>query len=139
MYLSRQFEEVGGEMYTRGQVRGFLHLYIGQEAIATGAISQPKLSQIGPEIIYIWPKMIRIGPKMSTRRRQENSLVKYVVLAAEPSKSIGLAALLGHFSQPNRGFERFSNVKARKIRIFFHSVRCLFFLRSLKNRLNFPA
>ena len=40
MYLIRQFEEVCGEMYTRGQVRGFLHLYIGQEAIATGAISQ---------------------------------------------------------------------------------------------------
>lgn len=27
-------------MYTRGQIRGFLHLYIGEEAIAVGAISQ---------------------------------------------------------------------------------------------------
>ncbi|MBT4514456.1 MAG: pyruvate dehydrogenase (acetyl-transferring) E1 component subunit alpha, partial [Chloroflexi bacterium] len=40
MYLIRQFEEKCGEMYTRGQVRGFLHLYIGEEAIAVGAISQ---------------------------------------------------------------------------------------------------
>ncbi len=40
MYLIRQFEEACGEMYTRGQVRGFLHLYIGEEAIAVGAISQ---------------------------------------------------------------------------------------------------
>jgi pyruvate dehydrogenase E1 component alpha subunit len=40
MYLIRQFEEVCGEMYTRGLVRGFLHLYIGEEAIAVGAISQ---------------------------------------------------------------------------------------------------
>ncbi|MCH7906579.1 MAG: pyruvate dehydrogenase (acetyl-transferring) E1 component subunit alpha [Chloroflexi bacterium] len=40
MYLIRQFEEVCGEMYTRGLIRGFLHLYIGQEAIAVGAISR---------------------------------------------------------------------------------------------------
>jgi pyruvate dehydrogenase E1 component alpha subunit len=40
MYLIRQFEEVCGEMYTRGQIRGFLHLYIGEEAVAVGAISQ---------------------------------------------------------------------------------------------------
>ena len=40
MYLIRQFEEVSGEMYTRGLVRGFLHLYIGEEAIAVGAVSQ---------------------------------------------------------------------------------------------------
>lgn len=40
MFLIRQFEEVCGEMYTRGLIRGFLHLYIGEEAIAVGAISQ---------------------------------------------------------------------------------------------------
>ena len=39
MYLIREFEEACGEMYTRGLVRGFLHLYIGEEAIAVGAIS----------------------------------------------------------------------------------------------------
>ena len=39
MYLIREFEERAGEMYTRGLIRGFLHLYSGQEAVAVGAIS----------------------------------------------------------------------------------------------------
>lgn len=39
MYLIREFERRSGEMYTRGHIRGFLHLYSGQEAIAVGAIS----------------------------------------------------------------------------------------------------
>lgn len=37
--LIRRFEEKTGEMYTRGKVRGFLHLYSGQEACAVGAIN----------------------------------------------------------------------------------------------------
>ena len=39
MYLIRQFEEACAEHYTTGNIRGFLHLYIGQEAVAVGAIS----------------------------------------------------------------------------------------------------
>jgi pyruvate dehydrogenase E1 component alpha subunit len=39
MYLIREFEERAGEMYTRGLIRGFLHLYSGEEANAVGAIS----------------------------------------------------------------------------------------------------
>ncbi len=39
MYLIRKFEEACGEQYGRGNIRGFLHLYIGEEAIAAGAIS----------------------------------------------------------------------------------------------------
>ena len=38
MMLMRRFEEKTGEMYTKGNVRGFLHLYTGQEACAVGAI-----------------------------------------------------------------------------------------------------
>lgn len=38
MYLIREFERRSGEMYSRGLIRGFLHLYIGEEAIAVGAI-----------------------------------------------------------------------------------------------------
>jgi pyruvate dehydrogenase E1 component alpha subunit len=38
MMLIRRFEEKAGEMYTKGKVRGFLHLYTGQEACAVGAI-----------------------------------------------------------------------------------------------------
>jgi pyruvate dehydrogenase E1 component alpha subunit len=39
MMLIRRFEEKTGEMYTKGKVRGFLHLYTGQEACAVGAIN----------------------------------------------------------------------------------------------------
>jgi len=39
MMLIRRFEEKAGEMYTKGKIRGFLHLYTGQEACAVGAIN----------------------------------------------------------------------------------------------------
>jgi pyruvate dehydrogenase E1 component alpha subunit len=39
MLLIRRFEEKCGEMYTRGKIRGFLHLYTGQEACAVGALN----------------------------------------------------------------------------------------------------
>lgn len=39
MYLMRKFEEVASEMYIRGKISGFTHLYIGQEAIAAGVMS----------------------------------------------------------------------------------------------------
>jgi len=39
MVLIRKFEEQAGEMYKVGKIGGFLHLYIGQEAVAVGFIS----------------------------------------------------------------------------------------------------
>jgi pyruvate dehydrogenase E1 component alpha subunit len=39
MMLIRRFEEKAAEMYARRRIAGFLHLYIGQEAVAAGAIS----------------------------------------------------------------------------------------------------
>lgn len=39
MLLIRRFEEAGGRLYMQGKIRGFLHLYIGEEAIAVGSIS----------------------------------------------------------------------------------------------------
>lgn len=39
MMLIRRFEEKSAEMYTKGKIRGFLHLYIGEEAVATGVIN----------------------------------------------------------------------------------------------------
>jgi pyruvate dehydrogenase E1 component alpha subunit len=39
MLLIRRFEERSAEMYTMGKIGGFLHLYIGQEAVGVGAIS----------------------------------------------------------------------------------------------------
>src|SRR5690606_24939829 len=37
MILIRRFEERSAEMYTKGKIRGFLHLYIGEEACAVGS------------------------------------------------------------------------------------------------------
>src|SRR5690349_20260861 len=39
MALIRRFEEKAAEMYAMGKIGGFLHLYIGQEAVAVGATS----------------------------------------------------------------------------------------------------
>lgn len=39
MLLVRRFEEKAAEAYSRGKIGGFCHLYIGQEAVAIGAIS----------------------------------------------------------------------------------------------------
>ena len=38
MLLIRRFEEKCAELYSLGKIRGFLHLYIGEEAVAAGAI-----------------------------------------------------------------------------------------------------
>ncbi len=44
MLRIRRFEEKSAEMYSLGKIRGFLHLYIGEEAIAVGA-----MQALGPE------------------------------------------------------------------------------------------
>jgi pyruvate dehydrogenase E1 component beta subunit/2-oxoisovalerate dehydrogenase E1 component len=38
MAVIRRFEEKCAELYTAGKIRGFLHLYIGEEAVAVGAM-----------------------------------------------------------------------------------------------------
>ncbi len=38
MYLQRRFEERAMQMYQKGKFGGFLHLYIGQEAVSTGTV-----------------------------------------------------------------------------------------------------
>ena len=38
MLRVRRFEEKCAELYTREKIRGFLHLYIGEEAVATGVM-----------------------------------------------------------------------------------------------------
>jgi len=38
MLFIRRFEEKSAELYSLGKIRGFLHLYIGEEAVAVGAI-----------------------------------------------------------------------------------------------------
>lgn len=39
MLLIRRFEEKAAEMYTMNKISGFCHLYIGQEAVAVGALA----------------------------------------------------------------------------------------------------
>jgi pyruvate dehydrogenase E1 component alpha subunit len=36
MVLGREFEEMCAQMYYRGKMFGFVHLYSGQEAVSTG-------------------------------------------------------------------------------------------------------
>jgi pyruvate dehydrogenase E1 component alpha subunit len=38
MILIRRFEEKSAELYTKEKIRGFLHLYIGEEAVAVGVM-----------------------------------------------------------------------------------------------------
>ena len=42
MVLIRRMEENAAELYQQGKIGGFLHLYIGQEAVSTGLISARK-------------------------------------------------------------------------------------------------
>jgi len=48
MLLQRRFEERSAQMYGRQKIGGFLHLYIGQEAISTGSVYalQPGLDSV---------------------------------------------------------------------------------------------
>lgn len=39
MMLIRRFEEKSAELYTKEKIRGFLHLYVGEEAVAVGVIN----------------------------------------------------------------------------------------------------
>ncbi len=39
MVVIRRLEERAAELYQQGKIGGFLHLYIGQEAVSTGIIS----------------------------------------------------------------------------------------------------
>lgn len=39
MYLMRRFEEKAGQLYGMQKIKGFCHLYIGQEAVVAGAMS----------------------------------------------------------------------------------------------------
>lgn len=45
MLLQRRFEERAAQMYGRQKIAGFLHLYIGQEAVSTGSVSAINVGQ----------------------------------------------------------------------------------------------
>jgi hypothetical protein len=52
MLLGREFEEMCAQMYYRGKMFGFVHLYSGQEAVSSGAGSEGGTSR-GTEL-YRW-------------------------------------------------------------------------------------
>ena len=45
MLLQRRFEERCRQMYQRQKISGFLHLYIGQEAVSTGSVAAIRLGE----------------------------------------------------------------------------------------------
>jgi pyruvate dehydrogenase E1 component subunit alpha len=45
MLLQRRFEQRAGQMYGKQEIAGFLHLYIGQEAISTGTATAIQIGQ----------------------------------------------------------------------------------------------
>src|SRR5262245_37277299 len=42
MFLIRRLEEEAARAYAEGKIGGFLHLYIGQESVAVGAVAALK-------------------------------------------------------------------------------------------------
>ena len=51
MLLIRRFEEKAGQLYGMGQIAGFCHLYIGQEAVVIGC----KASMVEGCLLYTSP------------------------------------------------------------------------------------
>lgn len=81
MLLMRRFEEKAGQLYGMGQIGGFCHLYIGQEAVATGV--QMALKQ---------------GDSMVTSYRDHG-----VMLAAGSDPKTVMAELLGRATGCSKG------------------------------------
>jgi pyruvate dehydrogenase E1 component alpha subunit len=81
MVLIRRFEEKCAELYGAGTIRGFLHLAVGEEAIATGVIPA-----LGPEDAIV-----------ATYREHGHALVRGV------SPEAVMAEMYGHLEGCSRG------------------------------------
>lgn len=75
MLRIRRFEEKCAEMYSLGKIRGFLHLYIGEEAIAVGA-----MQSLGPEDAIV-----------ATYREHGHSLARGIPAGAVMAEMFGKA------------------------------------------------
>jgi pyruvate dehydrogenase E1 component alpha subunit len=75
MLLIRRFEERCVELYSAERIRGFLHLYIGEEAVAAGV-----MAAIGPD-----------DPVVSTYREHGHALARGVSPAAVMAEMYGRA------------------------------------------------
>ena len=57
MRLIREFEREAERQYARGNIRGFLHVYSGEEAIGVGAMS----------VLRLRPRVTASGKSIETR------------------------------------------------------------------------
>jgi pyruvate dehydrogenase E1 component alpha subunit len=73
MLRVRRFEERCAQLYTEGQVRGFVHLYIGEEAVAAGI-----LPQLAPEDAVV-----------ATYREHGHALIRGVPMRAVMAEMFG--------------------------------------------------
>jgi pyruvate dehydrogenase E1 component alpha subunit len=73
MLLIRRFEERCAELYSASRIRGFLHLYVGEEAIATGV-----MAVLGPEDTVV-----------STYREHGHALARGIPLAPLMAEMFG--------------------------------------------------
>ncbi len=66
MVVIRRLEERAAELYQQGKVGGFLHLYIGQEAVSTGitSVRQPQDRIITAYRDHGWAISVGIDPKI---------------------------------------------------------------------------
>ncbi len=66
MVIIRRLEESAAELYQQGKIGGFLHLYIGQEAVCTGisSVRQPKDRIITAYRDHGWAISAGIEPKI---------------------------------------------------------------------------
>ena len=83
MLLIRRFEERCAQLYVEGKIGGFLHLYIGQEAVGVGAMS---LMRPDDYLITLLPR-----PRLRARPRHR------------PAPAAGRAVRQGHRHQPRQG------------------------------------
>ena len=66
MVVIRRLEERAAELYQQGKIGGFLHLYIGQEAVCTGisSVRQPQDRLITAYRDHGWAINAGIDPKI---------------------------------------------------------------------------
>lgn len=62
MVLGREFEEMCAQMYYRGKMFGFVHLYSGQEAVSTGApCPPPLLACCSPALLPVFLLFVKLA------------------------------------------------------------------------------
>ncbi|HEU4845093.1 MAG TPA: pyruvate dehydrogenase (acetyl-transferring) E1 component subunit alpha [Burkholderiaceae bacterium] len=80
MLRIRQLEEASAQLYGEGKIRGFLHLYVGQEAVAVGVLHA---LAAGDRVV-------------ATYREHAHALVRGVPMAAIMAEMYGKAAGCSH-------------------------------------------